>query len=195
MRLKKNQKEVLLQWISEGLQSDEINDRAAQFDDPFSVSRQQVDGYRDRRSIELRAIQSAAEHDALSSGLAIKAERVRKLQMLAALMERDLFGGFLWTDQVKALGSGEFMQVVDYEEFNTAEVQQYRGVLDDIAKEVGDRKVKSELTGKDGGPIETTNSKLEQAARELTEWREQMTKQLSGQSASPIPPTPATPTE
>lgn len=35
MRLKKNQKEVLLQWISEGLQSDEINDRAAQFDDPF----------------------------------------------------------------------------------------------------------------------------------------------------------------
>ena len=34
MRLKKNQK-VLLQWISEGLQSDEINDRAAQFDDPF----------------------------------------------------------------------------------------------------------------------------------------------------------------
>lgn len=54
---------------------------------------------------------------------------------------------------------------------------------------------KSEITGKDGGPIETTNSKLEQAARELTEWREQMTKQLSGQSAPPIPPTPATPTE
>jgi hypothetical protein len=48
------------------------------------------------------------------------------LQQLAALMEKDLFGGFLW--------------VVDYEEFNTAEVQQYRGVLDDIAKEVGDRK-------------------------------------------------------
>lgn len=52
-----------------------------------------------------------------------------------------------------------------------------------------------EQSGRDGGPIETTNSKLEQAARELTEWREQMTKQLSGQSAPPIPPTPATPTE
>ena len=31
--------------------------------------------------------------------------------------------------------------------------------------------MKSELTGKDGGPIETTNSKSWQTARELTEWR------------------------
>lgn len=140
MRLKKNQKEALLKWISEGLQSDEINDRAADFDDPFSVSRQQVDGYRDRRAVEIKAIRNAGELDALTAGLALRAERVRKLQQLAALMEKDLFGGFLWTDQVKALGSGEFMQIVDYEEFNTAEVQQYRGILDDIAKEVGDRK-------------------------------------------------------
>ena len=35
----------------------------------------------------------------LSSGLAIKGgARARKLQMLAALMEKDLFGGFLWTE-------------------------------------------------------------------------------------------------
>jgi hypothetical protein len=140
VRLKKNQKEKLLAWISEGLQSDEINDRAAQFDDPFSVTRSQVQFYRERRAVDIKTIQAAGEYDALTTGLALRAERVRRLQQLAALMEKDLFGGFLWTDQVKALGSGEFMQVVDYEEFNTAEVQQYRGVLDDIAKEVGDRK-------------------------------------------------------
>lgn len=195
MRLKKNQKTELLKWISEGLQSDEINDRAAQFDDPFSVTRSQVQFYRDQRAVDLKAIQSASEYDALSAGLALKAERVRKLQQLAALMEKDLFGGFLWTDQVKALGSGEFMQIVDYEEFNTAEVQQYRGVLDDIAKEVGDRRAGLELTGKNGKPIETTNKKLEQAARELTEWREQMTQQLSGLNAPPTPPTPVISTE
>lgn len=126
MRLKKNQKEKLLAWISEGLQSDEINDRAAQFDDPFSVTRSQVQFYRERRAVDIKTIQAAGEYDALTTGLALRAERVRRLQQLAALMEKDLFGGFLW--------------VVDYEEFNTAEVQQYRGVLDDIAKEVGDRK-------------------------------------------------------
>lgn len=125
------------------MQSDEINDRAAQFDDPFSVTRSQVQFYRDRRAVEIKAIQAAGEHDALTTGLALRTERVRKLQQLAALMEKDLFGGFLWTDQVKAIGAGKFTQIVDYEEFNTAEVQQYRGVLDDIAKEVGDRKQSS----------------------------------------------------
>lgn len=140
MRLQKVQKEALLKWISEGLQSDEINDRAAVFDVPFEVSRQQVDGYRDRRAIEIAAIRRAGEYDALTEGLATKAARVQKLQQLAALMEQDIFGGFLWTDQVKMIGSGPFAKEVEYEEFNTAEVTQYRGVLDDIAKEVGDRK-------------------------------------------------------
>jgi hypothetical protein len=127
-------------WISEGLQSDEINLRAAVFDPPFEVSRQQVDWYRSTRAKSIAAMSAAAEHDALTTGLALKSNRVMKLQHLAALMEQDIFGGFLWTDQVKMIGSGPFAKEVDYEEFNTAEVQQYRGTLDDIAKEVGDRK-------------------------------------------------------
>lgn len=153
MRLRKTQKEALLSWIAEGLQTDEINSRAASFDPPFNVSRQQVDFYRDRRGIEVAALREAGEYDALKAGLALKAERVKRLQQLAALMERDLFGGFLWTEQVKMIGSGPFAKEVDYEEFNTAEVQQYRGVLDDIAKEMGDRKSVAEVSGKDGGDI------------------------------------------
>lgn len=140
MRLLKNQKETLLTWISDGLQSDEINLRAALFDPPFEVSRQQVDWYRSTRAKSIAAMSAAAEHDALTAGLALKSNRVLKLQQLAALMEQDIFGGFLWTDQVKMIGSGPFAKEVDYEEFNTAEVQQYRATLDDIAKEVGDRK-------------------------------------------------------
>jgi hypothetical protein len=104
------------------------------------VSRQLVDWYRRHRAVNIKAIAADAEHDALTAGLALKAERVRKLQQLAALMEGDIFGGFLWTDQVKMIGSGLLSKEVEYEEFNTAEVQQYRGVLDDIAKEVGDRR-------------------------------------------------------
>ena len=157
MRLKKNQKSCY-SGSPKGCKATKLTIVLRNLTILFGFAPTSGDGYRDRRSIELRAIQSAAEHDALSSGLAIKAERVRKLQMLAAAHGKDLFGGFLWTNQVKALGSGEFMKVVDYEGFNTAEVQRYRGVPGDIAK-VGDRKVKSELTGKDGGPIETTNSK------------------------------------
>ena len=140
MRLKRAQKTKLLEWISEGLDSGEINTRAAEFDPPFDVSRQQVDWYRATRSLARAVVVGAIEGDALTTGLAIKAERVRKLQQLAAMMEGDIFGGLLWTDQVKMIGSGPFAKEVDYEEFNTAEVQQYRGVLDDIAKEMGHRR-------------------------------------------------------
>lgn len=145
--LRKRQKEALLSWIAEGLETDEINERAADFAQPFSVTRRQVHHYREARAVDLAAIQQAGEYDALTAGLALKEERVKKLQQLAALMERDLFGGSLWLDQVKMIGSGLIAKEVDYEEFNASEVQQYRGVLDDIAKETGGRKTQVEHSG------------------------------------------------
>lgn len=146
-RLKKKQKEALLAWISEGLETDELNVRAAAFDPPFQVTRQNVDQYRKRVRIDIEEVRRAGELDALTQGLALKEQRVARLQALAGLMERDLFGGFLWIENVKALGSGEFMQVVDFEEFNAAEVKEYRGVLDDIAKEMGHRKQEVKHSG------------------------------------------------
>lgn len=61
-----------------------------------------------------------------------------------------MFGGFLWLDQVKGVGSGEIATIVEYEEFNKGEVDAYRGVLDDIAKELGHRVQRQEVTGADG---------------------------------------------
>jgi hypothetical protein len=142
-RLQKKQKEQLLVWIAEGLETDEINRRAAVFVPTFKVTRQNVQKYRVSRGVELEALREAGEQDALTQGLALKAERVKKLQQLAVLMERDLFGGFLWLDQVKSVGSGLTQERIDYQEFNTGEVTQYRGVLDDIAKEMGHRKQES----------------------------------------------------
>jgi len=140
MRLKKGQKEAVLKWIAEGLQSDEINERAEKFVPPFTISKQQVRYYRRTRQTDIALIIKTGEQDALKEGLAVMAIRVKKLKQLAALMERDLFGGFLWLDQVKGVGSGDAATVFEYEEFNTAEVAAFRGVLDDIAKEMGHRK-------------------------------------------------------
>lgn len=153
MRLKKAQKEAVIRWIAEGLQSDEINNHASTFIPPFSVHRQQVDYYRRTRDADIKALVKAGEQEALSEGLALRGERVTRLKQLAALMERDLFGGFLWLDQVKGVGSGDIAQIVDYEEFNKGEVQEYRGILDDIAKELGHRVQKQEISGHDGLPI------------------------------------------
>lgn len=137
----------MLRWIVDGLQSDEINELAATFIPPFNVSPQQVSYYRKTRKADIAALIAAGEQEALSEGLALVGERVRKLKQLAALLARDLFGGFIWTDQVKSIGSGLQSEKVEYEEFNAAEVIQYRGILDDIAKETGGRAQKIEQSG------------------------------------------------
>jgi len=155
MRLKKEQKNALLKWVAAGLESGQINSLAGEFSPSFSVSRAVVDYYRRTRKVSLKEISESGEIDALSTGLSQKGERVKKLQLLADLLEEDLFGGVLWTDQVKSIGSGDSQERIEYEEFNAAEVTQYRGILDDIAKEVGGRTLKTELTGKDGEKLQT----------------------------------------
>ncbi len=139
MKLEKSQRDEVLKLVAEGLETDAINKRAAVFEPPFSVSRAQVDYYRKTRKVNIKELVEAGEYDALTAGLSLKAERVKRLQLLAALLEEDLFNGVLWTQDVKMIGSGTFQERVEFETFNSAEVQQYRGVLDDIAKEIGER--------------------------------------------------------
>ena len=143
MKLTKSQKQILLQWIAEGLKTDEINRRAAEFKRPFDVTRQQVDHYRKTRKVDLQTIAKIDEMAALTEGYASKEERVHKLSILATLMERDLFGGFLWLEIQKGVAG----EAVDLEEFNKGEVDAYRGVLDDIAKETGGRSMKVQQDG------------------------------------------------
>lgn len=157
MRLKKAQREALIEWIAAGLRSNEINDRAGEFDPPFAVSRRTVTHYRSTRKIDIDRIIAEGEDDALTAGLALRSERVKKLKALALRLERDLFGDpgqdYIWTNQVKGVGSGLAAEVVEYEEFNSAEIAQYRAILDDIAREVGDRVQRQEHSGLDGDPI------------------------------------------
>jgi hypothetical protein len=150
---KKKQKLAVMEWIGEGLSSKEIDDRARNFDPPFTISRSQVDYYRKTRAQDLKSISHISEQTAMTEGYAKKEYRVYKLSLLAALMERDLLNGLLWTNEVKTIGSGPAAEIIDFEEFNKAEVEAYRGVLDDIAAETGGRIKKTELTGGNGGPV------------------------------------------
>jgi len=150
MRLRKAQKEAVLTWIAEGLQTDEINQRAAAFKTPFRVTRQNVDAYRKSRKHDLDAIKKLSETNALTTGFALREHRVLMLSRLAELIAKDLFGGFLWTEEVKGVGAGPVAEVVHYDEFNRAEVEAFRGVLDDIAAETSGRIRKVEGNGAGG---------------------------------------------
>jgi hypothetical protein len=139
----------MLSWIAEGLTSDEINARAAEFDYPFSVTRANVSQTRKRLGVNLEALKEKADFSALSEGLARKSIRVSRLKQLAVILETDLFSGdrkSIWLPQVKGVGAGPAATIVDYEEFNKGEIEAYRDILDDIAQEVGDRKDKTAVT-------------------------------------------------
>lgn len=154
MKLTKKQRTQLLTWIAEGVDSGEINARAKKSKPPFEVSRQQVDYFRKTRGVDIDQIKNEEEFDALKSGLALKENRVQLLQDLADKMKSDLFeNNLLWTDEVKGVGSADNFQLIDYKLFNSSEVQQLRGVLSDIAEEVGGRVQRKEVTGKDGKPL------------------------------------------
>jgi hypothetical protein len=141
MRLNKAQKQAVIEWVAEGLETDEINKRAAKFKPRFKVSKQQVGFYRSSRGNSLKEIQQADEYQALKQGLALRLERVKALNgladaMLVDLLPTDKRDGKLWLTNKKAVG----MSVHEYQEFNKAEVDALRGVLDDLAKEVGERR-------------------------------------------------------
>lgn len=87
----------------------------------------------------------------LQTGLALDYERVIKLKRLADFLisqiyERDENGAYhnVWLPDVKQIGSGDQAERVDIERFNAPIIDQFRGVLDDLAKETGGRRKRND---------------------------------------------------
>ena len=139
----------MLTWIAEGLKTDEINKRAAKFKPRFKVSTRLATHYRKTRGVKLEEIQDEGETDALKTGFALKENRVAALQKLADVMLAELTregDNRLWLTQVKGIGGYENYERIEYKEFNKAEVDALRGVLDDMATEMGHRIRRTDLT-------------------------------------------------
>lgn len=129
------------------------------------IKRWSVDFGWQARLTEIADMQAreAAEREAeyrrgiLDDGYALAHERVQALKVLGQMLFAELTAegvdSRLWVTETKGIGGGENFKTVGLERFNHHEVEQLRGVLDDIAKETGGRKQKVEHTGEDGGPI------------------------------------------
>ena len=92
---------------------------------------------------ELEALRNEKRRKEFEAGLALDYERVNSLKRLANRLEDEL-KQYLWLDDVKSVGSGENAERIDLIRFNSALVEQYRATLDDIAKETGGRKIRTE---------------------------------------------------
>lgn len=98
-------------------------------------------------------LKNAEREAVLSYGLSLDYERIRKLYRLAEFLESQLYaraedGTYpnVWLPDVKSIGSGENAERVDIERFNNGLVEQYRKVLEDIAKETGGRVQRQDMT-------------------------------------------------
>lgn len=149
-KLNDAQRAQLLQWLAEGLTTQEINTVAASFDnpdtglaEPFTVSPQLCYQYRHDHELDLTELRSARDEEAIVTGLAIRANRLKTLFKLARELEADLYERKrLWTQNAKTVANEGYK----FEEFNEAEIRQLRGVLDDIAKETNGRIQRVDLT-------------------------------------------------
>lgn len=150
-RLTTEQREQLITWVAEGLDTEEINKRAAEQQPPWHVSRGAVAHYRKTRKIDRTEIRQQAEAAAIAAGYATVTQRINALTELADRMRQDLLtNGKLWLTRQRAIGPASQVRFVAEEEFNASEVAQYRGALEDIAKELGQRttnlKIDEEVT-------------------------------------------------
>lgn len=102
----------------------------------------------EERQRTLDAIEQAERERILTTGYAIMEERIKGLDRMARLVE----ASFLEKDK----DTGE--DKINFAWVNPDKIREYRGCLDDIAKELGQRIKKSEITGKDGGPISYTTN-------------------------------------
>lgn len=125
MGLSKEQKQLVKAWVAAGLKDQEIIHRAKEQIPPFHISQQNISkNYRKHTERRVRDLISQEKEDSvLRSGLALKENRIRELEKMyhIAMEQKDRSG-------------------------NKGNISQARGCLDDIAKELGERKQVVDVT-------------------------------------------------
>lgn len=121
--------------------------------DSLGIHRDTLEKWKRRPEFAVRVQQHKENFKdrALSEGFADKRERLRVLNMLSTgvLSELAVVGGFS-REEVKIAANGEH---VSYQVHDKAKFDTMRGLLDDIAKEMGDRQSKVELSGDAENPL------------------------------------------
>jgi hypothetical protein len=94
----------------------------------------------DQYDIRLDAEKTRFANEVMKTGLAEAHKRVLELKRVAdMLMEEISRPGRLYIKDFKQVGQGKNAEVVQVIRFNSPLVEQYRGVLEDLAKETGGR--------------------------------------------------------
>jgi len=143
--LTREQRNMVIEWIASGDGTTAVRQKSTQCDPPFTVSKELINYYKKSRKLRPEDVVKNGEMESIKRGLALREVRIEKLIALGEQMEKDLEKG-LWVKTTKAVNNGKDTFETEY--FNNQEIEQFRGVMDDIAREVGDRKQSTEIKNK-----------------------------------------------
>jgi len=140
-KLNVDQKNLILQWILEGLSDQQIMKRAKE-QNHFELTKQGINYYRQTKAAGKKAkkILEKKTDSALRKGLAIRENRVNDLQFIRDKLMDELNTNGLWIDESKTILTQNYETTETKKTFNAPLIRELRGVLDDAAKEMGERK-------------------------------------------------------
>lgn len=139
---------IILQGVADWSPLKDINALLAQTVPCIQISSSILTYYRKTLNPKIDEINRERQTKYLTMGLARKEARIEVLVKLADKMVQDIHDPALkrmWVKRIRGLGQGKAMQLIEEEEFNSPELIQLRGVLEDIAKEMGHRQTKVEV--------------------------------------------------
>lgn len=154
----------------------------AAFYRPFSPSNKQYTRQRGNAGVEVGKIRAAERRSAAQTGLAVRDARINKLKRLFERHERLIEAR---AEEVSEIESGKTgLLAKDYRgkdadipvyKYDAALIKEMRGLLDDLAKEVGDRTTKMDVTS-DGKPLQVV-VRVPVKATTAEEWEQQQKAQ------------------
>jgi hypothetical protein len=155
VKLNRSQQNKVLEWAGEGLRLPEVKERAAKEDPPFEVDWHQLKWARQRLGARIREMREQSEVEILNNGLSRRVERIRQLETLfdkhlelirarGVEMDGEIAGGE--TGLMARDYKGKDADTAVYK-YDGALVKEMRGIIDDIAREMGERKTNVELGG------------------------------------------------
>ena len=125
-------------WCVEGKSSREIVE-LLKAELRISVTPQAVQGYIRRHRAEIDALVGRVVEAVEEVTIKDKSERIRRLAGLYDRMDEIVTTRGLLAREPKVIGSGRDAYEVEVERFDAALVRELRGVLGDVADELGDR--------------------------------------------------------
>lgn len=146
---------MLVEWTAEGLRLPEMNERAAKSNPPFAIEWKQLKYVRARSNAKFTKFREEFEAEAIGEGLSRRAVRIRQLETLfdkhlelirarGAEMAGEIAGGDQGLMARDYKGKDADTPIYKYD---GALIKEMRGMLDDIAREMGERKTNVELGG------------------------------------------------